>query len=130
MLRLTHRRRTVTAPGISLLLLFLLRRRTIPSPPSSPVRRSHPSSLFPLSSKISRFPDTILLLPSPPSSLFHPFIAAPAPCRPRQPPRPSPDSDPNGPLSIFLLRTRLPPSHSYTPLFALSIHLPLPFPNP
>ncbi|CAL9772069.1 unnamed protein product [Musa acuminata subsp. burmannicoides] len=60
-----------TAPGISLLLLLLLllRRRTIPSPPSS--------SLFSVSSQLSRFPDTILLLPSPPSSLFHPFIEAP-----------------------------------------------------
>ncbi|RWV80218.1 hypothetical protein BHE74_00055763 [Ensete ventricosum] len=53
MRRLPLRRRTVTAPGISLLLfvlvLFLLRRRTIPSPPSSPFRRSSPASPTPSS---------------------------------------------------------------------------------
>ncbi|CAL9201228.1 unnamed protein product, partial [Musa hybrid cultivar] len=106
-----------TTPGISLLLLLLLllRRRTIPSPPSS--------SLFPLSSQLSRFPDTILLLPSPPSSLFHPFIAAPRPSSPIPSPPPlhhSPRplfsySDPNGPLSVFLLRTRQPPLHYLAP---------------
>ncbi|KAJ8480506.1 hypothetical protein OPV22_024233 [Ensete ventricosum] len=70
MLRLPLRRRTVTAPGISLsLFVLLLRRRTIPSPPSSPFRRSSPASPTPSS-----------------SSLFHPFIAAPRPSSPFPPP--------------------------------------------
>ncbi|RZS08142.1 hypothetical protein BHM03_00039081 [Ensete ventricosum] len=151
MLRLPLRRRTVTARGISLLLfvllLFLLRRRTIPF-----------SSLFPFSPQPSCFPEITLLLPSPPSSLFPPFIAAPRPSSPipppsstsSQPPSPvDPDSHlnhaptpptltapspfsysgPDSPLSIILLRPRQPPSPSSTPLFALSIHLPLPFPT-
>ncbi|CAL9181065.1 unnamed protein product [Musa hybrid cultivar] len=64
-----------TAPGISLLLLLLLlllRRRTIPSPPSS--------SLFSLSSQLSRFPDTILLLPlSPVHRSPRPLFLDPSP---------------------------------------------------
>ncbi|CAL9102579.1 unnamed protein product, partial [Musa textilis] len=119
MLRLPLRRRTVTAHGISLLLLllllFLLRRRTIPSPPCSHVRRSHPSSLFPLSSQLSRFPDTILLLP------LSPVHRSPPPLFPD--PSPSTSSHPPPPPST-------PTATSTIPRLLRSQHSPLRFPTP
>ncbi|CAL9181078.1 unnamed protein product, partial [Musa hybrid cultivar] len=80
-----------TAPGISLLLLLLLllRRRTIPSPPSS--------SLFSLSSQLSRFPDTILLLP-PPSFIRYP---TPDPTAPSPLSCSGPDSPRQAPVSLL-----------------------------
>ncbi|CAL9060178.1 unnamed protein product [Musa banksii] len=129
-----------TTPGISLLLLLLLllRRRTIPSPPSSPFRRSSPASLTPSSFSLLHPPLSFTrssqpLAPLPRSLTLLHFITVPAPCFPTPIPTvPSPFSysGPDSPLSIILLRPRQPPSPSSTPLFALSIHLPLPFPTP
>ncbi|CAL9772059.1 unnamed protein product, partial [Musa acuminata subsp. burmannicoides] len=126
MLRLPLRRRTVTAPGISLLLLlllFLLRRRTIHSrpssslfPPSSQPPFPDPSFPFPLSPQLSRFPDTILLPPPsfPRSSQPH----APLPWSLPPPPLHHSARPPSTPAATFtilrLLRPQHPPPFSYS----------------
>ncbi|CAL9772061.1 unnamed protein product, partial [Musa acuminata subsp. burmannicoides] len=146
------------------LLLFLLRRRTIPSRHSSSLHRSPPAPrlvaapflLSPIPPSPSPFRHSSPASPTSSSSsllLLHPlspFIAAPAPLpwslpsstssqppplsifllRPRQPPLHYPAPAPTAPISIFLLQLRRPPFPSSTPLFALSIHLPLAFPTP
>ncbi|CAL9201216.1 unnamed protein product, partial [Musa hybrid cultivar] len=129
----------------------------LPPPPSSPIRRSSPDSPTTSSSSLLPPPPSFTRSSKPPAPLprslplLH-FITVPAPRFPTpistvpSPPRPTFSySDPNGPLSVFLLRTRQPPLHylapaptapdkppspSSTPLFALSIHLPVPFPSP
>nr|XP_018676652.1 PREDICTED: vegetative cell wall protein gp1-like [Musa acuminata subsp. malaccensis] len=124
-------------------------------PSSSPFSHSSPASPTPSSSSLLLPPPSFPRSSQPPAflpwslPLLH-FITAPAPCRPRKPP--SPSSDPNRPISIFLRRARQPPLHypapaptapisifllqprqpsspSSTPLLAFSIHLPLRFPT-
>ncbi|CAL9124075.1 unnamed protein product, partial [Musa acuminata var. zebrina] len=101
----------------------------LPLPPfvqALPLPRHHPP---PPSFTRSSQPPAPLPLPL---ALLH-FITDPAPRFPAPIPTvPSPFSysAPDSPLSIILLRPRQPPSTSSTPLFALSTHLPLPFPSP
>ncbi|CAL9124093.1 unnamed protein product, partial [Musa acuminata var. zebrina] len=89
----------------------------------SPVHRS-PRPIFPDPSPSftsSQSPPSV----NPDSHLHHP----PTPPLPTVP-SPFSYSGHNSTLSIILLRPRQPPSPSSTPLFPLSIHLPLPFPTP
>ncbi|CAL9181063.1 unnamed protein product, partial [Musa hybrid cultivar] len=93
-----------------------------PIPPlSSPFRRSSPASPTPSSSSLLLPPPSLTRSSQPPAPLprslplLH-FITAPTPRRPQQPPSPSPDtSDPNSPLSCFLLGPRQPPLYYPAP---------------
>ncbi|CAL9181073.1 unnamed protein product [Musa hybrid cultivar] len=140
MLRLPLRQRTVQRQvSLSYSSSFAVAQSLLlPPPPSSPFRRSSPASPTPSSSSLLLPPPSFTRSSLPPAPLprslplLH-FITVPAPRFPTSIPTvPSPFSysGPDSPLSIILLRPRQLPSPSSTPLFALSIHLPLPFPSP
>ncbi|CAL9201220.1 unnamed protein product [Musa hybrid cultivar] len=144
MLRLPLRQRTVQRPvslsysSSSSSSIAVAESLLLPPPASSPIRRSSPASPTPSSSSLLLPPPSFTRSSQPPAPLPLPlallhFITGPAPRFPSPIPTvPSPFSysAPDSPLSIILLRPRQPPSPSSTPLFALSTHLPLPFPSP